>query len=73
MQPETRAVMELIHGGNFTLSVVLEGGSLLATYPYDRPKQHGNQQHNIFSHISTIAYSLCWEPLNSDIQLILYS
>lgn len=50
MQPETRAVMELIHGGNFTLSVVLEGGSLLATYPYDRPKQHGNQQHNIFFH-----------------------
>ncbi|ROL50821.1 Carboxypeptidase D [Anabarilius grahami] len=40
VQPETHAVMDLIHGGKFSLSIVLEGGSLLATYPYDRPKQH---------------------------------
>ncbi|XP_076836499.1 carboxypeptidase D, b isoform X2 [Brachyhypopomus gauderio] len=39
VQPETRAMMNLIEGGGFTLSVVLEGGSLLATYPYDRPTQ----------------------------------
>lgn len=63
MQPETRAVMDLIHGGGFSLSVVLEGGSLLTTYPYDRPKQHGNQQHNICLYIITIAHSLCWGPL----------
>ncbi|RXN14352.1 carboxypeptidase D-like protein [Labeo rohita] len=41
-QPETRSVMDLIYGGGFSLSVVLEGGSLLATYPYDKPNQHGN-------------------------------
>uniref|UniRef100_A0A4W4GVC5 Peptidase M14 domain-containing protein n=1 Tax=Electrophorus electricus TaxID=8005 RepID=A0A4W4GVC5_ELEEL len=39
VQPETHAMMDLIEGGGFTLSVVLEGGSLMATYPYDRPTQ----------------------------------
>ncbi|KTF93361.1 hypothetical protein cypCar_00044092, partial [Cyprinus carpio] len=38
-QPETLAVMDLISGGTFSLSIVLEGGFLLATYPYDRPNQ----------------------------------
>ncbi|KAI2651079.1 Carboxypeptidase D [Labeo rohita] len=33
-QPETRSVMDLIYGGGFSLSVVLEGGSLLATHPF---------------------------------------
>uniref|UniRef100_A0A8C7WF88 Carboxypeptidase D, a n=1 Tax=Oncorhynchus mykiss TaxID=8022 RepID=A0A8C7WF88_ONCMY len=40
-QPETRAVMDLILERGFTLSVALDGGSLLATYPYDKPVQPG--------------------------------
>ncbi|KAK9955727.1 hypothetical protein ABG768_015583 [Culter alburnus] len=47
VQPETRAVMDLIHGGKFSLSIVLEGGSLLATYPYDRPKQHATNEETL--------------------------
>lgn len=38
-QPETRAMMELILDKSYTLSVALDGGSLLATYPYDKPVQ----------------------------------
>uniref|UniRef100_A0AAY4D733 Peptidase M14 domain-containing protein n=1 Tax=Denticeps clupeoides TaxID=299321 RepID=A0AAY4D733_9TELE len=38
-QPETHAVMDLIQERGFTLSVALDGGSILATYPYDRPVQ----------------------------------
>ncbi|KAK7882086.1 hypothetical protein WMY93_028260 [Mugilogobius chulae] len=38
-QPETRAMMELIQEKGFTLSVALDGGSLVATYPYDKPVQ----------------------------------
>ncbi len=44
--------MDLIYGGGFSLSVVLEGGSLLATYPYDKPNQHGNLQHFTVEQIS---------------------
>ncbi|XP_041734197.2 carboxypeptidase D [Coregonus clupeaformis] len=44
-QPETRAVMDLILERGFTLSVALDGGSLLATYPYDKPVQPvGNEE-----------------------------
>ncbi|XP_059829331.1 carboxypeptidase D-like [Hypanus sabinus] len=40
MQPETRDIIKnLILNQGFTLSVVLDGGSLLATYPYDKPVQ----------------------------------
>ncbi|CAL8351183.1 unnamed protein product [Lota lota] len=39
LQPETRAVMKLILERGQTLSVSLDGGSLLATYPYDKPVQ----------------------------------
>ncbi|XP_056586913.1 carboxypeptidase D, b isoform X2 [Triplophysa dalaica] len=46
-QPETRAVMNLINGGGFSLSVVLEGGFLLATYPYDRPNQHAQNEETL--------------------------
>ncbi|KAL1252552.1 hypothetical protein QQF64_017245 [Cirrhinus molitorella] len=46
-QPETRAVMDLIYGGGFSLSVVLEGGSLLATYPYDKPNQHAQNEETL--------------------------
>ncbi|XP_053729224.1 carboxypeptidase D [Synchiropus splendidus] len=38
-QPETRAMMNLILDKTFTLSVALDGGSLVATYPYDKPVQ----------------------------------
>ncbi|KAG7282523.1 hypothetical protein CRUP_020238 [Coryphaenoides rupestris] len=38
-QTETRAVMELILERGQTLSVSLDGGALLATYPYDKPVQ----------------------------------
>ncbi|KAG9332180.1 hypothetical protein JZ751_015716 [Albula glossodonta] len=39
VQPETEAVMKLIQTKGFTLSVALDGGSLLATYPYNKPVQ----------------------------------
>ncbi|XP_076138273.1 carboxypeptidase D [Alosa pseudoharengus] len=38
-QPETRAVMDLILERGYSLSVALDGGSLLTTYPYDKPVQ----------------------------------
>ncbi|KAL6116189.1 cpd [Pungitius sinensis] len=38
-QPETRAMMNLILDQGYTLSVALDGGSLVATYPYDKPVQ----------------------------------
>ncbi|KAG8002060.1 Carboxypeptidase D [Nibea albiflora] len=38
-QPETRAMMDLILEKSYTLSVALDGGSLVATYPYDKPVQ----------------------------------
>ncbi|KAG1951702.1 carboxypeptidase M [Pimephales promelas] len=38
-QPETRAVMDLIQEKGFSLSVALDGGSVLVTYPYDKPVQ----------------------------------
>uniref|UniRef100_A0A672STH2 Carboxypeptidase D n=1 Tax=Sinocyclocheilus grahami TaxID=75366 RepID=A0A672STH2_SINGR len=38
-QPETSAVMDLIQERGFTLSVALDGGSVLVTYPYDKPVQ----------------------------------
>lgn len=40
-QPETHAVMDLIQEKGFTLSVALDGGSVLVTYPYDKPVQPG--------------------------------
>ncbi|KAL3992004.1 zinc finger protein [Sarotherodon galilaeus] len=38
-QPETRAMMNFIQSHHFTLSVALDGGALVATYPYDKPVQ----------------------------------
>uniref|UniRef100_A0A7M4F8C3 Carboxypeptidase D n=1 Tax=Crocodylus porosus TaxID=8502 RepID=A0A7M4F8C3_CROPO len=39
-EPETRAIIEnLILKQDFSLSVALDGGSLLVTYPYDKPVQ----------------------------------
>ncbi|KAF4077661.1 hypothetical protein AMELA_G00210550 [Ameiurus melas] len=46
-QPETRAMMNLIDGGGFSLSVVLEGGSLLTTYPYDRPTEPAHNEETL--------------------------
>lgn len=43
-QPETRAMMDLILDKSFTLSVALDGGALVATYPYDKPVQPGNNE-----------------------------
>lgn len=40
-QPETRAVMDLIQEKGYTLSVALDGGSVLVTYPYNKPVQPG--------------------------------
>lgn len=34
-------MMELIQEKGFTLSVSLDGGSVLVTYPYDKPVQPG--------------------------------
>ncbi|XP_054650136.1 carboxypeptidase D isoform X2 [Dunckerocampus dactyliophorus] len=38
-QPETRTMMDMILDNGYTLSVALDGGSLVATYPYDKPVQ----------------------------------
>uniref|UniRef100_A0A3Q2GXR4 Carboxypeptidase D n=1 Tax=Equus caballus TaxID=9796 RepID=A0A3Q2GXR4_HORSE len=39
-QPETKAIIEnLIQRQDFSLSVALDGGSVLVTYPYDKPVQ----------------------------------
>uniref|UniRef100_A0A8B9N3U9 Carboxypeptidase D n=2 Tax=Accipitrinae TaxID=8955 RepID=A0A8B9N3U9_9AVES len=39
-EPETKAIIEnLILKQDFSLSVALDGGSLLVTYPYDKPAQ----------------------------------
>ncbi|XP_061781812.1 carboxypeptidase D [Nerophis lumbriciformis] len=38
-QPETKAMMDMILDKGYTLSVALDGGSLVATYPYDKPVQ----------------------------------
>ncbi|CAM4679436.1 unnamed protein product [Caretta caretta] len=39
-EPETKAILEnLILKRDFSLSVALDGGSLLVTYPYDKPVQ----------------------------------
>ncbi|XP_057694558.1 carboxypeptidase D [Corythoichthys intestinalis] len=38
-QPETRAMIDMILDKGYTLSVALDGGSLVATYPYDKPVQ----------------------------------
>lgn len=41
-EPETKAIIEnLILKQDFSLSVALDGGSLLVTYPYDKPEQTG--------------------------------
>uniref|UniRef100_A0A8C7YHB7 Carboxypeptidase D, a n=1 Tax=Oryzias sinensis TaxID=183150 RepID=A0A8C7YHB7_9TELE len=38
-QPETKSMMNFIMNNKFTLSVALDGGSLVVTYPYDKPVQ----------------------------------
>jgi hypothetical protein len=49
-QPETKAIIEnLIQKQVFSLSIALDGGSVLVTYPYDKPVQTGMQ--NVISHI----------------------
>ncbi|XP_043974621.1 carboxypeptidase D [Gambusia affinis] len=38
-EPETRAMMNFIQSNDFSLSVALDGGALVVTYPYDKPVQ----------------------------------
>ncbi|KAI4897574.1 hypothetical protein NFI96_020857 [Prochilodus magdalenae] len=47
VQPETRAMIDLMEGGGFSLSVNLEGGSLLVTYPYDRTTQPAQNEETL--------------------------
>ncbi|XP_030899413.2 carboxypeptidase D [Melopsittacus undulatus] len=45
LEPETKAIMEnLILNKDFSLSVALDGGSLLVTYPYDNPSLTENKE-----------------------------
>ncbi|XP_046724721.1 carboxypeptidase D, b isoform X1 [Silurus meridionalis] len=46
-QPETRAMADLIEGGRFSLSVALDGGSLLTTYPYDRTGEAAHSEETL--------------------------
>ncbi|CAN9511599.1 unnamed protein product [Ophioblennius macclurei] len=46
-QPETRAMMNFILNKPFSLSVALDGGSLVATYPYDKPVQIVGNEHTL--------------------------
>lgn len=47
--------MNFILKKDFTLSVSLDGGSLVATYPYDKPVQTGNT-----TVLQTAFYLLVW-------------
>lgn len=57
-QPETRAVMDLILERGYSLSVALDGGSLLATYPYDKPVQSGSGAPRGFTHTTDIVINI---------------
>ncbi|TSP68499.1 Carboxypeptidase D [Bagarius yarrelli] len=46
-QPETRAMMNLMAGGGFSLSLSLDGGSLLTAYPYDRPTESAHNEETL--------------------------
>ncbi|XP_027855156.1 carboxypeptidase D [Xiphophorus couchianus] len=43
-EPETRAMMNFIQSNDFSLSVALDGGALVVTYPYDKPVQTVNNE-----------------------------
>lgn len=55
VDPETRALMGLIQEGGFTLSVSLDGGSVLATYSYDGPPNPGT--HSLWTPDDTSMYN----------------
>ncbi|TRY57321.1 hypothetical protein DNTS_008903 [Danionella cerebrum] len=69
VQPETRAMIDLISEPGFSLSVVLDGGFLLATYPYDKPDEHAPNEETLrylasmyaishpFMHVGNVACS----------------
>ncbi|XP_012732805.2 carboxypeptidase D [Fundulus heteroclitus] len=44
VQPETVAMMNLIQSNDFSLSVALDGGALVVTYPYDKPVHTVNNE-----------------------------
>eukprot|EP00066_Takifugu_rubripes_P017490 XP_011606756.1 PREDICTED: LOW QUALITY PROTEIN: carboxypeptidase D [Takifugu rubripes] len=53
VQPETKAMMDLILEKDFTLSVALDGGHLVVTYPYDKPVQSVENE-GISKHLATV-------------------
>lgn len=64
-QPETKVMMDFIQNGDFTLSVTLDGGALVVTYPYDKPVQTGNiSMQSIFS---------CWHIFRSMVWKLKYN
>ncbi|KAM6315882.1 carboxypeptidase D [Podargus strigoides] len=53
-EPETKAIIEnLILKQDFSLSVALDGGSLLVTYPYDKPVQTVENKETL-KHLATL-------------------
>ncbi|KAG2459522.1 CBPD Carboxypeptidase, partial [Polypterus senegalus] len=53
IEPETVTMKNLILQKGYTLSVALDGGSVLATYPYDKPVQPvGNE--DTLKHLATV-------------------
>ncbi|XP_038139891.1 carboxypeptidase D [Cyprinodon tularosa] len=46
-QPETVAMMNFIQSNDFSLSVALDGGALVVTYPYNKPVQTVNNEANL--------------------------
>ncbi|MFT7803295.1 carboxypeptidase D [Arapaima gigas] len=57
-QPETLAIMALILQKGFTLSVALDGGSVLVTYPYSKPVQPGEQTLELPTYATYFCYNI---------------
>ncbi|KAJ1071639.1 hypothetical protein K5549_001931 [Capra hircus] len=54
-QPETKAIIEnLIQKQDFSLSVALDGGSVLVTYPYDKPVQTAVENKETLKHLASL-------------------
>ena len=63
MQPESKAVRDWMNSIPFTLSAILQGGSLVVSYPYDSspsglPEVNPTQDDDIFKFISSQYSSL---------------
>lgn len=67
-QPETKAMMNFIRNGDFTLSVTLDGGALVVTYPYNKPVQTGNMAMQSIFLCLPIFCSMVWKlKFNCDV------